>query len=114
MTEDSPAAARLRRLREVANAGSPAEALLAGDVDAVLVELGEARRRPRVWLEGDTVPAGVAVIDEPGAQAGEFWVATDKPSRFDRDVLEVHVPDLETFTAAVAAEREHRAGVPDA
>jgi hypothetical protein len=68
-----------------------------------------ADRPPRVWLEGDTVPAGVAVIDEPGVEDGGFWTASDLPGLFDRPVVEVHPPTPGAFAAAVAAERERRA-----
>jgi hypothetical protein len=64
---------------------------------------------PRVWLPGDTVPAGVAVIDEPGAGDGGYWVATDMPARYDRPVIEIRVPDVAAVIAAVAAEEARRA-----
>lgn len=52
-------------------------------VDALAVRLAHVairagwapQREPRVWLPGDTVPAGVAVIDEPGCWDGGVWVA---------------------------------------
>ena len=70
------------------------------------------RREPRVWLPGDTVPAGVAVIDEPGCEDGGFWVAQPKlGSKFDRPVMEIQAPAPADFAAAVAAEQTRRAGV---
>lgn len=69
-----------------------------------------APREPRVWLPGDTVPAGVAVIDEPGAADGGYWVATDKPSRYDRPVVEIRVPDVVAVATAVAGEQARRTG----
>lgn len=62
-----------------------------------------ADRAPRVWLEGDELPAGVHVT----ADGVDVWF-TDEARETYGDLVEVLVPD---YAAAVAAERERRAAV---
>lgn len=59
-----------------------------------------AQREPRVWLVGDTVPAGVTVTD------GSWTSTVAHAYRPTVAVVEVLVPD---FAAAVAAEQARRA-----
>ncbi len=74
------------------------------DADVLDVRPLALVREPRVWLPGDTVPAGVWTVDAKGGldisdAAREVWEC-------DGPLVEVHMPD---YAAAVAAEQARRA-----
>lgn len=75
--------------------------------EAILAAARKAtQREPRVWLPGDTVPAGVWVVDGPVPDprlVEEPEVVTEE---WGWPVVEVLVPD---YAAAVAAEQSRRA-----
>jgi hypothetical protein len=95
---DSPAVVNARREAEAQRSwGDPR---VADTLDGVLAELAEACRQPRVWLEGDEVPAGVVVIPA----SGHAFRTGPGPYRVQFEPL-VEAVD---YAAAVAAERELR------
>ena len=65
----------------------------------------EVAPRPRVWLPGDTVPAGVWVQDVDGGLRLSGLVECD-----EGPYVEVQTPSESTMAAAVAAEQARRAG----
>lgn len=74
-------------------------------LDDTAYVFGAPSRKPRVFLEGDTVPAGAWVLDRVGGvyPVGPGYVVDVAPVG---PLVEVSVPD---YAAAVAAERERRA-----
>jgi hypothetical protein len=100
---DSPAVAAARRIAASYREGwvHVSETTVGDVLDGVLAELDEARRQPRVWLEGDEVPAGVVVIPA----SGHAFRTGPGPYRVQFEPL-VEAVD---YAAVVAAEREQRA-----
>jgi hypothetical protein len=98
---DSPAVAELRELAAGRCGGGDDCLDHAEAAAAALAELDEACRQPRVWLEGDEVPAGVVVIPA----SGYAFRTGPGPYRVQFEPL-VEAVD---YAAAVAAERERRA-----
>jgi hypothetical protein len=67
-----------------------------------------ADRAPRVWLEGDEVPAETWFLTDEGSVEQDCTARTVDPD-WSGPLVEVFVPDEAAYDAAVAAERERRA-----